>query len=147
MNNGWLYPAYRKRGQGPVTLGVMFLSRFSHVFIYHYWKIFVTLFSGTMKARKLKLGINMDNGWMYCSYRNRGQGLITHRVMFLSRFSHLCIYLYWSLMKNFLNTFLGKYESQRAESWYTSKHGQSVDVLCLPKKGPRAHSSWSYLPW
>ena len=30
-----------------------------------------------MKARKLKVHINMDNDWMYCVYRNRGQGSIT----------------------------------------------------------------------
>ena len=84
-----------------------------------------------MKARKLKLGINMDNGWMYHAYQNRGQGPITLGVMFLSRFSHLCIYL--SLMKNFHNTFLRNYESQKAETWY--KHGQWVDVLCLRNRG------------
>ena len=128
LDNGQMYCAYCNRVQGPITLGVMFLSRFSHLlFICHYWKIFVTLFSETMKVRKLKLCINMDNGWMYGAYCNRGQGPITLRVMFLSRFSHLCIYL--SSMKNFRNTFLGNYESQKAETWY--EHGQWVDVSCL----------------
>ena len=42
----------------------------------------VTDFSGTVKARKLKVCINMDNDWMYCVYWNRGQGSI-----FLGRFS------------------------------------------------------------
>ena len=93
-----------------------------------------------MKARKLKLGMNVDIGWMDGADVSRGQGLIIHRVMFPSRFSHLCIYMHLSLMKNFL----GNYESQKAETWY--KHGQWVDVSCLPKKGPRACSSWSYLP-
>ena len=40
-------------------------------------KIYVTDFSGTMKARKLKVRINMDNDWMYHVYRKRGQGSIT----------------------------------------------------------------------
>ena len=40
-----------------------------------------------MKARKLKVGINMDNNWMYCVYWNRGQGFITLGVMSLGRFS------------------------------------------------------------
>ena len=93
-----------------------------------------------MKARKLKFGINMDNGWMHGAYGSWGLGPITQRVMFLSRFSHLCCYMYLSLMKNFL----GNYESQKAETWY--KHGQWVDVSCLLKKGPRARSSWNYLP-
>ena len=50
-------------------------------------KIFVSDSSGTMKARKLKVGINMDNDWMYCVYRNRGQRSITLGVMPLGRFS------------------------------------------------------------
>ena len=50
-------------------------------------KIFVTDFSETMKARKLKVGINMDNDWIYPVYRNRGQGSITFGVMSLGRFS------------------------------------------------------------
>ena len=39
--------------------------------------------------------------------------------------------IYLSLMKNFRNTFLRNYESQKAETWY--KHGQWVDVSRLPK--------------
>ena len=50
-------------------------------------KIFVTDFSGTMKARKLKICINMDNDWMYSVYWNRTQGSITLGVMSLGRFS------------------------------------------------------------
>ena len=49
-------------------------------------KIFVTDFSGTMKARKLKVRINMDNDWMYCVYPNRGQESITLGDMSLGRF-------------------------------------------------------------
>ena len=50
-------------------------------------KIFVTDFSGTMKARKLKVCINMDSDWMYSVYWNRGQRIITLGVMSLGRFS------------------------------------------------------------
>ena len=50
-------------------------------------KILVTDLSGTMKTRKLKVCINMDNEWMYPVYQNKGQGSITLRVMSLSRFS------------------------------------------------------------
>ena len=50
-------------------------------------KILVTDFLGTMKARKLKVRINMDNDWMYYVYQNRGQGFITLGVTSLGRFS------------------------------------------------------------
>ena len=50
-------------------------------------KIFVTYFSGTTKARKAKVCINMDNDWIYCVYRIRGQGSIILGIMSLGRFS------------------------------------------------------------
>ena len=40
-------------------------------------KTFITDFSGTKKARRLKVCINMDNDWMYCVYQNKHQGSIT----------------------------------------------------------------------
>ena len=39
-------------------------------------KFFVTNFSGTMKARKLKARINIYNNWMYCVYRIGVKGLL-----------------------------------------------------------------------
>ena len=48
---------------------------------------FLTDFSGTKKAGKLKVPINLDNDWMYCVYQKKGQGSITLGVMFLGRFS------------------------------------------------------------
>ena len=50
-------------------------------------KIFVSDFSGTMKAGKLKILINMDNDWMYQVYGNRDEGSIILGVMSLGRFS------------------------------------------------------------
>ena len=55
--------------------------------ILSFLKIFVTDFSGTIKARKLKVCINVDNNWMYQVYRNMDQGLINFGVMSLGRFS------------------------------------------------------------
>ena len=40
-----------------------------------------------MKARKLKVCINMDNDWMYSVHWNKGQGSITLGVTSLGRFS------------------------------------------------------------
>ena len=56
----------------------MSLSRFSNLPLL---KIFVRDFSGAMKARKLKVYINMDNDWMYCVYQNRDQCSINLGVM------------------------------------------------------------------
>ena len=62
----------------------MSLHRFSNFAIL---EIFLTDFSGTLKARKPKVSTNMDNDWMYRVYQNRGQGSITLGVMSLGRFS------------------------------------------------------------
>ena len=73
-----------------------------------------------MKAVKLKLGTNMDNGLMYCVYWNQGQGLITLGVTSLDWFYNL------PLMKNFHYRFLRNYEICKVETLY--KHGQWTDV-------------------
>ena len=58
-----------------------------------------------MKARKLKVHINMDNDSMYCVYQNRGQLSIILGVMSIDRFSKfkmhfayklLCLWLYFN---------------------------------------------------
>ena len=42
-----------------------------------------------MKARKLKVCINLDNDWMYSVNWDRGQGSIALGVMYLGRFSKI----------------------------------------------------------
>ena len=88
-----------------------------------------------MKAVKLKLGTNMDNGLMYCVYQKHGQELITLGVTSLDRFYNL------PLMKNFHHIFLKNCKGYKGETWYT--HGQWVDILCMLESRPRAHNFWS----
>ena len=70
--------------KGPLLLKFCLFIDFQ---ILPFLKIFVTDFSGTIKARKLKVRINMDNDWMYSVYWNRGQGLVSLGVMSLGKFS------------------------------------------------------------
>ena len=49
-----------------------------------------------MKARKLKLGINIDNGWMYCAYRKRGKGPVALGVISLD---NNIILVYYAFMQ------------------------------------------------
>ena len=49
------------------------LGRFSNSILEN----FLTDFSETIKARKLKVRINMDSDRMYSVYQNKGQGSIT----------------------------------------------------------------------
>ena len=46
-------------------------------FIFHFqtWKFFVTLFSGTVRPRRLKLVTHVENGWIYRVYRKHAAAL------------------------------------------------------------------------
>ena len=79
-------------------------------------KKIATLFSRTVRITKLKPGIHMDIGLIYCVYRKQGQEPIT------------------------LYRFLRSYESSTVEIWYA--HSQWAVVSCLPESGPRAYNSW-----
>ena len=53
-------------------------------------KIFVTLFSGTVRPRRLKLGTHMDSGQMYRVYRNQAAPAYSSPYfIFLSNFQTL----------------------------------------------------------
>ena len=71
----------------------MSLYRFSYFAIL---ENFITDFSGTVKAGKLKVGKNMDNDWMYSVYLNRGQGSITCSYVPLWIYSNLCLWSYFN---------------------------------------------------
>ena len=46
-------------------------------------KIFVTLFSGTVRPRRLKLCAHMDNGWMYRVYLNQAAAVYLSLYFFI----------------------------------------------------------------
>ena len=52
----------------------MYLSLYFSFFFFSNFQvleIFVTLFSGTVRPRRLKLGTHVDSGWMDRVYRNQ----------------------------------------------------------------------------
>ena len=65
VENGWEYRVYRNAFIRPFIFSFFFLSSFQTL------KIFITLFSGTVGPRKLKLGTHVDCGQMYRGYRNQ----------------------------------------------------------------------------
>ena len=72
---------------GPFISSFFFLSNFQTL------KFFVTLFSGTVRPRMLKLGIHIDSGQIYHVYQNQAAALLIHpfisSVFFLSNFQTL----------------------------------------------------------
>ena len=68
-------------------------------------KIFVTLFTGTVKPRRLNLGAHVDSGWMYRVYQNQAAAAYLYFIFsffFLSNFQTL---------KCFCHTFLRNCEA------------------------------------
>ena len=74
MDNGWMYRVYRNQAAAAAYLSLYFI--FLSLQLSETLSIFVTFFSGTVRPRKLKLGIPVDNGWMYRVYRNQAAALI-----------------------------------------------------------------------
>ena len=102
-----------------------FISSFFYLSNFQTLKIFVTLFSGTVRPRRLKFGTRVDNGWMYCVYLNQAA------AAYLSLYLFIFLSIQFSNIKNFLQTFLRNCEAYKVVTLYTC--AQLVDVLCIPE--------------
>ena len=67
VDNGWMYRVDQNQGAANCSFifSFFFLSNFQAL------NIFVTLFSGTVRPRRLKLCTHTGNEWMYLVYRNK----------------------------------------------------------------------------
>ena len=86
MDSGHMYRVYRNQAAAlicPFISSFFFLSNFQTLIF------FVTLFSGTVTPRRLKLGTHMDSGQMYSVYPNQAAASylsLFSSVFFLSSF-------------------------------------------------------------
>ena len=101
MDSGQMYRVYQNQAAAAYLslYSVFFLANFQTL------KIFITLFSGTVRPRKLKLGAPVDNGWMYRVYRNQAA------AAYLSLYFFLFLSLQFSNIKIFRHTFLRNHEA------------------------------------
>ena len=81
---GWMYRVNRNQA---ATSYLSLISLFFFLSSVQKLKIFVTLFSGTVKSRKFKLGTLVDNGWMYCVYQK--QAAVTYLSLYFFIFLSL----------------------------------------------------------
>ena len=81
-----------------------FISSFFFLSNYQTLKNFVTFFSGTVRARRLKLGTHVDSGQMYHVYRNQAA------TAYLSLYFFIFLSLQFSNIKIFRHTLLKKGE-------------------------------------
>ena len=121
VDTGQMYCAYQNQAAAAYSslYSFFFLSNFQTL------KYFVTLFSGTVRPRRLKLGTHMDSVQMYHVFRNQAAAAYSS----LYFFSFLS--LQFSNIKNFCCSFLKNCEIYKVETWYT----HVVDVSCLPQSG------------
>ena len=85
--------------------------------IFQTLEFFVTLFSGTVRPRRLKLGIHVDSGQLYHVYQNQAAACSSlYFFIFLSPIFNIEIFRHFS-----------------RELWYT--HEQWADVSCVPESG------------
>ena len=98
---------------------IYFSFQFSNI------EIFVTLFSGTVRPRRLKLGTHVDRGQMYHVYWDQAA------AAYLSLYFCIFLSLQFSNIKIFRHTFLRNCEAKKVETWYT--YEQWVGELCIPE--------------
>ena len=90
MDSGQIYHVHRNQAAAAYSslYFFIFLSNFQTL------KFFVTLFSGTVRPRRLKLGTHMDSGQMYLVYETQAAAVDSSLYIcsFLSNFQTLKIF-------------------------------------------------------
>ena len=110
MDSGWMYGVYQNQAAAAYSSLYFFFLQYSNI------KIFVTLFSGTVRHRRLKLDANVDNGWMYSVYQNQVAA------------AYLSLYIFIFLSLQFSNIkMLKQYKVINMKNKY--------NVLCILKSG------------
>ena len=84
-----------------------------------------TLFSGTVRPRKLKHSTHVDSKHMYRVYRNQAAAAYSSLYFFIF------LSLQFSNIKNFCHTFLRNCEAYKVETWYTRRQWVVVIRLLL----------------
>ena len=90
VDRGWMYGGYQNQAVAANSSLYFFFLQYSNI------KNYITLFSGTVRPRGLKLGAHMDNGWMYRVYQNQAAAayLFLYFFIFLSlQFSNIKMFL------------------------------------------------------
>ena len=102
MEIGWMY---RVNCSQDAASYLSLISLFFFLSNVQKLKIFVTLFSGTVRPRKFELGTLVDNGWMYRVYQNQAA------VAYLSLYFFIFLSLQLSNIRIFRHTFLRNFEA------------------------------------
>ena len=96
----------------PFISSVFFLSNFQTL------QIFVTLFSGTVRPRRLKLGAHVDSGWLCSVYWNQAAAAYLSHLFLNFSFSPI-----FKLLNFFVTLFAGTVRPRR---WKLGTHMDSM---------------------
>ena len=98
-----------------------FISSFFFLFNFQTLKFFLTLFSGTVRPRRLKLGTHMDSGQMYCVYWNQAAA------------AYLSLYFFIFLFLKFQTKVFVTFSSRtvRPGRLILDTHMDSVQMYCV----------------
>ena len=99
-----------------------FISSFFFLSNFQTLKFFITLFSGTVRPRRLKLGTPMDSGWMYRVYRNQAAAAYSSLYFFIF------LSLQFSNIKVFVTLFSGTVRPRRLKLGTPVDSGQMDHV-------------------
>ena len=162
VDSGWVYGVYQNRAAAAYSSLYFFFRQYSSI------KISVTLFSGTVRPRRLKLGAHVDNGWMYRVYQNQAAAayLSLYFFIFLSlHFSNIKMFLsplsqeLWGLegwnvipswtmggwivyTESFHNIFSRTARHKKLKQYKVTNMKNKYNVLCILKSG----CSYSFIP-
>ena len=111
MYSGQMHRVYQNQ------VAAVYSSLYFFIFLSNFltMKLFVTLFSGTVKPRRLKLGTHMDSGQMYCVYRN--QAAAAYLSLYLFHFSFSPIFKHENFSSHFSHELWGLEDWNLVHMW------------------------------
>ena len=115
-----------------IRLLLRYLSLYFFIFLsfqFSTLKFFVTLFSGTVRPRRLKPGSHVDSGQMYHAYWNQAA------AAYLSLYFFIFLYLQFSTLKSFITLFFITLFSGTVRLRRLKVGTQWADVSCVPESG------------
>ena len=119
-NSGWIesvtweLPAHK----GRIKFSIDILWNLQIQLTFQTWEFFVTLFSGTVRPRRLKLGTHMGSGQMYHVYWNQAAAAYSSLYFFIF------LSLQFSTLKFFVTLFLGTVRPRRLKLGTHVESGQ-----------------------
>ena len=120
MGSGQMYHVYRTQAAAAVYSSLYFFIFLSPQF--STLKFFVTLFSGTVRPKRLKIGTHVDSGQMYHVYRNQAAAAYSSLYFFIF------LSLQFSTLKFFVTLFLGTVRPRRLKLGTHVDSGQMYQV-------------------